>query len=79
MVWRLMLVPEPILVALNTSEPPMATAVTVSSVVRSPVSAALIVLVLLRSRKTLSSVFVPSPDLVMVTVYGPPTRRPRAV
>ncbi|MNW09979.1 hypothetical protein D3C71_2070980 [compost metagenome] len=68
MASRLTLVPAPILVALNTSEPPSATAVTVSRVVRSPVRAALMVLILFRSRKTLSSVFVPSPDLVMLTV-----------
>jgi len=68
MVTRSTLVPEPILVALKTSEPPeKPTAVTVSSVVRSPVSAALMVLVWLSCRKTLSSVLVPEPDLVMVT------------
>ncbi len=78
-----MLVPEPVLVALNTSEPEaMATALTVSSVVgaaMSPVRSALMVAFWLTLRYTPSSVLVPSPGLVMVMLYGPPTRRPRAL
>ena len=73
-------VPVPIFDALNTSDPPATPiAVTVSSVVMSPVSAALTVLTWLRFRNTPSSVFVPEPALVTVIWYGPPTRRPRAL
>ncbi len=80
MVSLLRLVPVPILVALKISEPPATpTAVTVASVVTSPVSWALTVLAEFRPRNTLSSVLVPAPALVMVISYGPPTRRPRAL
>ncbi|MCY1436572.1 hypothetical protein D9M71_527010 [compost metagenome] len=67
----LMLVPEPILVELNTSEPPAtATTCTASRLVAatSPVRAALTVPVWFTPRYTPSSVLVPSPDLVMVMV-----------
>jgi len=77
--FRETLVPAPMRVALNTSEPPATpTAVTVSSVVTVGCSAALTVLTWFRLRYTPSSVRAPSADL-KVTVYGPPTRRPRAL
>jgi len=73
------LVPEPILVEENTEVPAVATACTVPRVATSLFSCASIVFAVPRVRYTFSSVSLPAPALLMVTVYGPPTRRPRAL
>ena len=56
-----------------------ATACTVPRVATSLLSWASTVLTWFRVRKTFSSVSLPAPALLMVIMYGPPTRRPRAI
>ena len=72
-------VPEPILVAENTDVPAVPTATTVPRVATSLLSWELTMLTWFRLRYTFSSVSLPAPALLMVMVYGPPTRRPRAL
>ena len=70
----------PLLSALKVASRRLPVTATVPSVVASPdASCASMLLIWLSERNTPSSVSVPTPSLVTVMEYGPPTRRPRAL